>query len=105
MKRLEISVPDMNDSFSRIALDGKQYLIRFTYNDTADRWSFGLYTIQKEPLVVGMRIVPQFPLNIQFANYGLPPGVFGVYTDLLAVGRKDFVNGKAVFAYISNNQD
>ena len=105
MARLDISVPDMNDSFSRVVLDGTQYLIRFTWNDTAERWSFGLYTTQKKPLIQGQRMVPRFPLNLQIAGESFPNGVFGVYTDLESAGRHDFVNGRAVFAYISASGD
>lgn len=35
-----ITVPDMNDSVSRIVLNGTAYLIRFTYNDTKDYLEF-----------------------------------------------------------------
>jgi len=101
MKRLDIVVPDYNDSFSRVVLDGVQYLLRFTWNHTAQRWSFGLYTLQKEPLLQGLRIVPQFPLNIQIVREGVPAGVFGVFTSLPSVGREDFKNGKAAFAYVT----
>jgi hypothetical protein len=101
---LEISVPDLNDSFSRVVLDGVQYLIRFTWNDTAQRWSFGLFTTQKAPLAQGIRMVPRFPLNLQIVGDTFPQGVFGVYTDLAAVGRRDFMDGKAVFAYIPVGQ-
>ncbi|MDR1687268.1 MAG: hypothetical protein LBS21_01490 [Clostridiales bacterium] len=104
MKRIEISVPDLNDSFSRVVLDGVQYLIRFSWNDTAKRWSFGLFTMQKKPIAQGIRIVPRFPLNLQIVDGVFPSGVFGVYTDLESVGRNDFVSGKVVFAYISANQ-
>lgn len=100
MNRIEISVPDINDSFSRVVLDGTAYLIRFTWNDTAQRWSFGLFTTQKEPLAQGIRIVPRYPLNLQIVNDTFPQGIFGVYTDLTSVGRNDFLNGRAIFAYI-----
>ena len=105
MMRIEIAVPDMNDSFSRVVLDGVQYLIRFTWNDTAQRWSFGLYTVQKEPLAVGLRMVPRFPLNLQIVDKSFPSGVFGIFTDLQWVGRQDFLNGKATFAFIPENQE
>jgi hypothetical protein len=104
IKRLEIAVPDLNDSFSRVVLDGVQYLIRFTWNDTAQRWTFGLHTMQKVPLAQGIRMVPRFPLNLQIAGDVFPQGVFGVYTDLAVVGRHDFRDGKAVFAYIPPDQ-
>ena len=100
MQRLEIAVPNLNDSYSRVVLDGTQYLIRFTWNDTAQRWSFGLYTLQREPLAVGLRMVPRFPLNMQIVGGGFPVGVFGVYTENAAVGRQDFIKGSATFAYI-----
>jgi hypothetical protein len=101
--RLDISVPDMNDSFSRVVLDETQYFIRFTWNDTAERWSFGLYTIQKEPIVQGLRMIPQFPLNLQIAREDVPKGAFGVLSDFASVGRHDFINGMASFTYISAN--
>jgi len=104
MNRLEISVPNINDSFSRVILDGVQYQIRFTWNDTAKRWNFGLYTIQREPIVEGVRLIPQFPLNLQIADDRFPNGIFAVYSNSDIVGRDYFINGKAVFAYIPVNQ-
>ena len=101
--RLDIAVPDMDDSFSRVVLDGTQYFIRFTWNATAERWSFGLYTMQKEPLIQGQRMVPRFPLNLQIVRGDFPTGIFGVYSDLVHVGREDFMQGRAAFAYISKN--
>lgn len=100
MNRIEITVPDFNDSFSRVVLSGTQYLIRFSYIDTFDYWTFGLYTTLQEPIVEGIKIVPQFPLNLFFNNRNMPNGVFGVFTELEKVGRDDFLNGKAIFAYI-----
>ena len=100
MNRIEITVPDFNDSFSRVVLSGTQYLIRFSYIDTFDYWTFGLYTTPQEPIIEGIKIVPQFPLNLFFNNRNMPNGVFGVFTELEKVGRDDFLNGKAIFAYI-----
>ena len=104
MKRLEIYVPDMNDSFSRVLLDGTEYLLRFTWNDTKGRWYFGVYTVLREPIEQGLKLVPQFPVNMQYIDKRLPPGIFGVYTNLEAVGRSDFINGKAIFAYVSSKE-
>ena len=41
-----IEVPDLNDSMSRVVLNGKAYLIRFTWNDRGGFWKFGLYDTQ-----------------------------------------------------------
>jgi hypothetical protein len=102
MERIEILVPDMNDSFSKAVLDGKEYLLRFTWNDTAGRWNFGIYTVLREPIIQGIKLVPQFPVNLQYIDERLPSGIFGVYTKLEVIGRKDFIDKKAVFAYIPN---
>ena len=104
MTRLEIKVPDLNDSFSRVVLGKKQYLIRFTWNETSGCWSFGLYTLHREPLATAIRIVPNFPLNLQIVRDDYPQGVFGAYCGLEKIGRKDFAEGRAVFAYVPANQ-
>ena len=101
---IEIEVPDYNDSFSRVVLEGIEYLIRFTYNYSADRWSFGLYTTQREPIAVGIRIVSKFPLNMQIRDEKFPSGVFGAMTNLENVRRHDFKNGNAKFVYFPASQ-
>ena len=55
-----IEVPDLNDSMSRVVLNGKAYLIRFTWNDHGGFWKFGLYDTQSQPIVIGIKIVPRF---------------------------------------------
>jgi len=104
INRIDIHVPDYNDSFSSVVLDGRQYLIRFSWNDSAGRWCFGLYTMQKGPIAIGIRIVPRFPLNLHIADERFPGGVFGVFCDLPGVGRYDFTEGRAAFAYISEQR-
>lgn len=94
-----IEVPDLNDSISRIVLNGTAYYIRFTYNDTGDYWKFGLYTTKEEPVVIGIKIVPRFPLNLFFGVTKLPDGMFGVMTKLDRIGRDDFKNGNAKFIF------
>ena len=99
MEYIVIEVPDMNDSVSRVVLAGTPYMIRFSYNDTLDYWKFSLYNSQNEPIVIGVKIVPRFPLNVFYGVTKLPNGVFGVMTKLNRVGRNDFSNGKAQFVF------
>ncbi|WP_337937744.1 phage baseplate plug family protein [Anaerotignum faecicola] len=94
-----IEVPDMNDSVSRIVLNDTVYFIRFTYNDTADYWKVSLYDAQNEPIVLGIKIVPRFPLNTFYPVSKLPDGIFAVITQLDHVGRNDFVEDKAQFIF------
>lgn len=99
MELIVIEVPDMNDSLSRIVLNGKAYFIRFSWNETGGYWKFGLYNTQNDPIVIGIKIVPRFPLNLFYGVTKLPDGVFGVQTKLSRIGRRDFVDGKAQFVF------
>lgn len=95
-----IDVPDLNDSKSRVVLAGTPYLIRFNYNDTFDYWKFSLYTVMNVPIVVGVKIVPKFPLNLFYGVTKLPSGVFAVQTKNRRIGRNDFKNGNAKFVFL-----
>ncbi len=99
MDYIIIEVPDMNDSNSRIVLDGTVYYIRFTYNDTMGYWKFGLYNSKNNPIVVGIKIVSNFPLNLFCGSTGLPDGVFAAKTKRNRIGRNDFLNGNAQFIF------
>lgn len=100
MEYTVIAVPDMNDSFSRVVLCGQAFQIRFTWNDTAQRWMWGLYTTERVPIIEGVRVVPSFPLNLPYAHLGLSAGAFGAITELEAIGRQDFITGDAQFVFI-----
>ena len=99
MEYIIIEVPDMNDSVSRIVLGNTPYLIRFSYNDSYDYWKFSLYDVQNNPITLGVKIVPRFPLNVFYGVTNLPDGIFGVITKSEHIGRKDFVEGRAQFIF------
>lgn len=99
---LFIKVPDMNDSMSSLSIDGTEYLIRFTYNERYDYWSFGLYKGDGEPIVAMTRIVPNFPLLHYHTDAALPDGIFGCLSDTDEVGREAFNDRTAEFVYIPN---
>jgi hypothetical protein len=52
-----------------------------------------------------LKLVPKFPVSIQYIDERLPSGIFGVYTTLGAVGRSDFTDGRAIFAYVPNGEE
>lgn len=95
-----IKAPDHNDSLSRVVLDGKEYLIRFTYNARSDYWTFGLYELDETPLIACVKIVPNFPLTYFCSKTNLPNGVFGCLTNKSHIGRNSFVNDEAVFVFV-----
>lgn len=101
---LYITVPDMNDSMSGITIDGEEFVIRFTYNETGDYWSFGIYDVDEQPIIAMTKIVPNFPINHFFTYSDLPDGIFGAISDEEKIGRYSFKEGKAKFVYIPNKE-
>ena len=99
-----ISLPDMNDSFFRVVLQEKDYLLRLTYNASGDYWTFGIYLSEDTPIITAIKIVPSFPLNRYFHTSEMPDGVFGVLTQLERVGRDAFRNGEAQFVFIPSEE-
>ena len=83
---LYIKVPDMNDSYSTLSIDDKVYLLRFTYNERYDYWSFGLYDNKRTPLIA------------------MTDGIFGCISDSEKVGRYAFRDKTAEFVYIPNKE-
>lgn len=97
---LYIDVPDLNDSFSRAVLDGKEILLRFTFNVAGGYWCFGVYDTEESPVLTMAKVVPNFPLTFFYGSLDLPSGIFGALSDLERIGRDDFKNGKAQFVFI-----
>ncbi len=95
-----INVPDKNDSISPIVFGNRLYNIRFTYNDTKDYWTFGIYDDLEEPVIQGIKIVPWTVLNLFFGAKKLTGGIFFCMSNLDRIGRKDFVEGNAKFAFL-----
>lgn len=52
------------------------------------------------PLLLGVKMVPQFPLNLLFGRDDMPRGIFAVLTEKESVGRQDFVDGTARFVFV-----
>lgn len=100
MDYIVIEVPDMNDSVTKVPLQGKLYQLRFTWNDTGAYWMLGVMDSLGTPLLLGVKIVPQFPLNLLFGRENMPSGIFAVLTEKESVGRQDFVDGTARFVFV-----
>ncbi len=95
-----IRVPEYNDSFSRIVLQRKEYLIRFSYNYAGDYWTFGIYDVNRNPYVAGIKIVPNAPLNFFYLCHGLPEGIFVAVSSKDRIERYDFRDKKAEFVFM-----
>ena len=64
---------------------------------TFDCWHFGLYDLEQRPIRTGLKIVPNFPLNL-FGGTGRTDGAkFVAQTKLARIGRSDFWDEHARF--------
>lgn len=90
------------DSYSRVVLERKEYLLRFTYNTVFDYWTMGIYDTDRNPLTSGMKLVPNFPLNHYLKKDNTPKGVFTVVciANKDNIGKNDFENGNAGLVYV-----
>ena len=98
-----IQIPKQyKDSFSRVVLDRKEYLIRFTYNETFDYWVFGIYDLDRNPIASDMRIVPNYPLNHYNRSDDAPSGVFSAVSlsESDVIGSEELNSGDVGFVYI-----
>ncbi len=100
---LYITVPDLNDSLSLITLDDKQYMIRFTYNMLYDYWVLGLYQDDESPILVGIKIVPNYNLLTPYKDPLLPPGELAVLSSGVKIGRDGFKDGIAQLIYLEKS--
>jgi hypothetical protein len=58
----------------QIELDGLNYIFVFTWNALNEFWTMDLYNRDEEPLVQGIKIVPNYPLLQAYTFIGKPPG-------------------------------
>lgn len=100
-----ISIPNYNDSFSRVIIKNVAYLIRFTYEMASDCWVFGIFDLKYNPIVQGIKIVPGIPLNLQYTDDTLPPVYWIAKSKLDRIGYRDFWDGKAEFLYVEKPEE
>lgn len=66
--------PSSADDTIAVALDGRDYLIRYRWYPRSDRWHIDLFDADGEPIVAGARVSPDRPLLRDNANPARPPG-------------------------------
>lgn len=84
----------------RIALDGRLYTLELKWNQWASYWSFGLWDSEESPIILGIRIVSNWPI-LRFYRYDprTPPGEIIAHDltgDGSPPGYEDFGIGKRV---------
>ncbi|WP_437793191.1 phage baseplate plug family protein [Mitsuokella multacida] len=103
-----ISMMDANNFAESVVLDSALYRLRFNWNDSAKTWTMDVCTNDNADIVRGISVVPNFPLlNTYRRIKTLPPGelmAIVTNTDIKAIGRKDFVSGKAALVYVPKEE-
>lgn len=76
MSVFEIPTPSRDEPFAtqRTALDGREYVLSFAWNGREGRWYFGVADESGEPIVSGLKIVPNIPLGRRVRDERMPPG-------------------------------
>lgn len=46
----------------RVRLDGRDYILRFSWNQREARWYLSILTDREEPLVLGLKLIANWPL-------------------------------------------
>lgn len=66
-----VSLPLFKDAFYTypITLEGVSYILEFIYNDRMRSYCFSLYDADRNPIILGERLVPSYPM---FREYALP---------------------------------
>lgn len=56
-------------------LDGRDFILKFSYNQREERYYLSIYDEQEEPLLMGLKLVANWPLLRRYRwNPALPPG-------------------------------
>lgn len=66
---------DLNDYTQVTTLDGKDYLLRFMFNDREGKWYMHLHDEDDVPIVQGVKVVPGISLLRKVVDSRRPAGV------------------------------
>ena len=64
-----VDIPLRDDAFYdlSIALEGNSYIIEFTYNERMSLYTLSLYDSERNPIVLGVGLVPEYPILLDYA--------------------------------------
>ena len=50
-----------------ISLEGNSYIIEFTYNERMSLYTIALYDAERNPIILGEGLVPEYPIFLDYA--------------------------------------
>lgn len=73
-------------------LDGRDFILKFSYNQREERYYLSIFDEQETPILMGLKLVAVWPLLRRYrANPALPPGELWV-SDLTGNGEPPTLN-------------
>lgn len=74
MSAVRLVIPEGAAWAQEVQLDGRAYVLRGQYNGRSDQWTLDILTRTGEPIVLGKRLVLDYPLLRFETDPRLPPG-------------------------------
>ena len=101
---IEITLIDANDFVLSTTLDNDSFKLRFSWNDTGAYWTLGIMDDKSNSIIRNIKLVPNYPLLAQHRISSLPKGEFICVTSNAAIARDDFIDSKAHFVYVPEDE-
>lgn len=103
---IQISPIDANDQLLEVELDGETFFLHLGWNSEAAQWSLEVENYNRETIVAGIVMVPNFPLLQQFRYRDLPAGELMVVMmdDTATPARDAFSTGAASLIYLTADE-
>lgn len=100
---IQISVVDQNDSLTEVDLDGETYFVHLAWNSEGGSWTLGVENANKDTIVEGIAVVPDFPLLGRYRVAGMPAGeILAVAPDRRdTISRSDLPSGVVALVYVT----
>lgn len=76
-----IRTPSQSWSSQQLSLENTNINLELQWNDRASSvnegsWFLNLYTVEDEPIITGIKIIPDYPLTFKYSDNRLPEGEF-----------------------------
>ena len=100
---IALEVVDLNSQVIDAILDGETFYIVLNWNDASSNWTFGVRNANYDAVILGVSLVPNYPLTKQFRYHQLWRGELGVLTPKFRNGpipRDGFLTGEYELVYV-----
>lgn len=71
IKGVQLTLEDLAHYSYSVSLEGSSYNVEIIYNDRVEGYFLSLYTADKVSLVSGVRLIPQYPIMLDYSIPGL----------------------------------